>query len=199
MRAMATGLAVLLSATIGLMAQESRTFVQRLALDTPSNAVTAFIDAFSAEDFLAAYYMLSPEAKKAFAQSYYAFNVARFVVTGDTNLVPGSIFSTDELPEAMLTDLSNDVALIFDNIVHNAAANGQMPFSLAEASVMNTAKASDGAVIVAVNAPQMSSPMRFETILAYDGQWRIDRITWDGSDPEERPWGIGAGVGKSKP
>ncbi len=198
MRSMITGLALLIS-TVGLAAQEGRTFVERLALDTPESAVGAFIEAFGAEDYLAAYYMLSPEAKKRFAEHYYMFNVSTYVTTADTAMVPGSIFSMDELPEQMLGDLSYDLALIFDNIVLNATANGQMPFSLAEASVMSTSEAGDGAVIVAVNAPGVASRMRFETQLAYDGAWRIDRITWDGSDPEERPWGIGAVKEKTKP
>ena len=198
MRAMVTGLALLLS-TAGLSAQEGRTLVERLSLDTPESAVGAFIEAFGREDYFAAYYMLSPEAKKAFAEGYYTYNLGRLIVTGDTSFVPGSVFSADELPEAMLTDLSYDLALIFDNIVHNATTNGQMPFSLAEARIMSTSEVSDEAVVVAVDAPEVSSRMRFETILAYDDQWRIDRIAWDGSDPEERPWGISEDKGKAKP
>src|SRR5690606_28019733 len=73
-------------------AQEGRTFVERLELDTPEEAVQSFIDAFAAKDFLAAYFMLTPPARNQFTNTYYSFNVASYFNTEGTGWIAGSVY-----------------------------------------------------------------------------------------------------------
>jgi hypothetical protein len=197
MRIVAATLALII-ATSPLMADEGRTFVDRLPLDTPESTVTAFIEAFATKDYATAYYMMSPEAKHTFIDSYYAFTVGRYFKADEDGMIKGSIYSDmADMEEGLFEEVSDDTALIFDNIVFNADANGQMPFRIADATIGTVEKTGDDAALVTLEGAKPAS-LRLEAVLLFNGDWRIDRIFWDGSDPELRPWGLGQGKVKQR-
>ena len=188
MRIAAAGLLLALSA-MPLAAQEGRTLIERLPLDTPESAVAAFIEAFKTKDFLSAYYMMSPEAKRAFVDRYYEFNSAQFLV-GNVSAVPDSILGDfDKRPEGVLEEVGFDSAQIFDNIMFHAEARDLLPFDLTSASVSEVAGASEGSVMVAIEGAKPAT-LQIETVIIYTGDWRIDRISWQGSMPDAKPWGV---------
>ncbi|MBJ3785334.1 hypothetical protein [Devosia sediminis] len=171
-------------------AQEGRTLIDRMALDTPEQAVQSLIEAFAAEDYLSVYFILTPQAKEEFAYNYATFNVAQYFVLRDTGWIDGSFHSSiEDIDEERLIDLRNDVPLIFDDIVLHATANGQMPFSLADGMIQSSTPGDEDVVQVEVSADGQT--LTIEAREVYTGDWRIDRIGWPGSDPEGRPWGIG--------
>ena len=195
MRLALAGLALL--AVTPLAADEGRTFVDRLPLDTPQGAVTGFIEAFNAKDFATAYYMLSPEAKQTFVDSYYAYNSARYFNVGDSSFIEGSLLSEADISDDELAEVGSDTALIFDNLVFHAEENGELPFDFTNAKatlVEDTGDAKEAVVTIEGGKP---TPLRVDAILLYNGDWRIDRIHWAGSDAELKPWGVGHGKVKS--
>lgn len=197
MRLAAAALALMI-ATAPLAAQEGRTFVDRLPLGTPESAVTAFIDAFNAKDFATAYYMMSPEAKRTFIDSYYAYTVGRYFSAQGEGYVEGSIFSdTSDVSDGLFAEVADDTALIFDNLVFHAEANGQLPFTLANAGIDSIEMAGDDAAEVSITGAEPAT-LRLEMVQIYNGSWRVDQIRWAGSSAEIKPWGFGSGKTKSQ-
>jgi hypothetical protein len=172
-------------------AQDGRTFVDRLSLDTPQGAAMEFVSAFKAKDFATAYFTLSPQAKRSFIDTYYDFNAGRYFNLEGTGFIDGSLMSEAELGEGELEELQSDGALIFDNLVFHAQRNGELPFDLTDADVtMVEDIGRDDAALVTVEGgvPQI---IKMDAILLYNGDWRIDRIYWNGWDGQLKPWGAG--------
>jgi len=174
-----------------VVAQEGRNMIERMVLDTPEAAAAAFIDAFVAKDFLSLYYMLSPEAKQTFGDNYFNFNAALYFKPGENGEVVGSILEDGaQLYEGPFADIISDPALIFDNIMFHANAYQQLPFSLDGASVVGVDGADGAAVKIALDGATPAS-VHLEAVIIHNGDWRIDRVVWDGSDAELKPWGAG--------
>lgn len=197
MRLAIAGLSLVLFA-MPAMADEGRTFVERLPLETPQAAVTGFIEAFNARDFATAYYMLSPEAKQTFIDSYYAYNSARYFNTDGSGFIAGSLMSDTEISDDELAEVGSDTALIFDNILFHAAQNGELPFDLSDAKVTLVEDTGDAEKAVVTVEGAEPTPLRVDAILLYNGDWRIDRIHWTGSDNALKPWGVTQGKVKSR-
>lgn len=191
MRLAALGL-ILVFAAAPAVAQEGRTFPERLPLDTPQSTASAFVAAFEAGDYFAAYYMLSSEARGAYLGQYYLLDMGRYFHLGDSPFIEGSILSGDleRVPEEMLDEFVNDPALTFDNITFHAAANGQMPFSLDGAVVGAVTPDGEDRATVAVALAGPPEELEFQMLRAHSGDWKVDRITWPGSSVEMRPWGL---------
>jgi hypothetical protein len=189
---------VLLLATGLAGAQEGRTFIDRLPLETPQSAAEAFISAFNAKDYALAYYMMTPEARQTFVDSYYAYNAGRYFKLDDTGFVAGSLLSDSDISEGELAEVGSDTALIFDNLVFHADQNGEMPFSLgnAKAALVEDGDSNTQATVVI----EGGEPARIliDAVLLYNGDWRIDRIHWAGSDPAQKPWGLTTGKVKNR-
>ncbi|KKB81165.1 hypothetical protein VW35_03170 [Devosia soli] len=180
------------------MAQDGRTFVDRLPLDTPQGAATAFLDAFNAEDYAAAYYMLSPEAKQTFVDSYYTYTAGRYFTVGEGAFIEGSLMSEADIADEEIAEVGSDTALIFDNLVFHAHENGEMPFDLTDAKVASVEETGDENKAVVIVEGGKPSPIRIEAVHLYNGDWRIDRIHWAGSDAALKPWGPGHGKVKNR-
>lgn len=191
MRLAALGLLVVLSA-VPVSGQDGRTFVERLPLDAPQSTVGAFVAAFEARDYFSAYYMLSAEARGDYLNHYYLLDLRAYFDLPADGFIDGSLFSaeTEGVPKAMLDEIVHDPALTFDNLTFHATANGQMPFSL-DGAVMG-AVTTDGAdrarVEVALTGPP--DTVEFSLVRVFAENWRVDRISWSGSDPDTRPWGL---------
>jgi hypothetical protein len=197
MRLALAGFALVL-ATAPLMAQEGRTFIDRLPLDTPQEAVSAFIEAFNAKDYALAYYMMTPEARQTFVDSYYAYNAGRYFKLDDTGFVAGSLLSESDISEGELAEVGSDTALIFDNIVFHADQNGEMPFSLAGAKAVQVEDGDSDTQATVVIEGGEPARILIDAVLLYNGDWRIDRIHWAGSDAAQKPWGLTTGKVKNR-
>ena len=178
------------------MAQDGRTFVDRLPMDTPQATAQAFIEAFNTKDFATAYYMLSPEAKRTFIDSFYAYSAGRYFNVGETGMVAGSLLSDAAISEDELAEVGDDTALIFDNLVFHAQANGEMPFSLANAAPAQVEETGETTAVITVEGGEPAK-IEMDAILLYNGDWRIDRIHWPGSDRTLKPWGLTTGKVKT--
>lgn len=198
MRFLAATLATIILC-VPAMGQEGRTFVERLPMDTPQETAKAFIEAFNAKDFATAYYMLSPEAKRTFVDSYYAYTAGRYFNVGESGMVDGSLLSDATLSDDELAEVGDDTALIFDNLVFHADANGEMPFSLANAAPALVEPTGEKTALITVEGGQPATIL-MDAELLYNGDWRIDRIHWAGSDSSLKPWGLSTGkVKKHEP
>lgn len=191
MRIFAAAFALLI-ATVPLAAQEGRTFVDRLALDTPQGTAKAFIEAFNAKDFATAYYMLSPEAKRNFIDSYYAYTAGRYFNVGAPGVIEGSLLSDSTISDDELAEVGDDTALIFDNLVFHAEANGELPFDLTNAAPSLVEPTGDTTALITVEGGTPAK-LLMDAVLLYNGDWRIDRIHWTGSDASLKPWGLTTG------
>lgn len=180
---------------IPAQADEGRTFVDRLPMETPQSTAKTFIEAFNARDFATAYYLLSPEAKRTFIDSYYAYTAGRYFTVGETGAVEGSLLS-DTISNEEMDEVGDDTALIFDNLVFNAEANGEMPFSLANAAPAKVEETGEKTALITVEGGQ-PQVIEMDAILLYNGDWRIDRIHWAGSDRTLKPWGLTTGKVKT--
>lgn len=183
---------VLVLATAPVAAQDGRTFPERLPLDTPESTVRALVEAFEGKDFFAAYFMLSGEARKDFLNQYYLLDLRPYFELGGDIFIPGSILAqeADSPPDWVFDEIGQDGALIFDNLLWNADRNGQMPFSLAGATISDTTQDGPDRVVVTVALTGPPQTLEIELETSPGGDWKVDRIAWSGSRPELRPWGL---------
>lgn len=121
-------------------AGDLRTFFETLDMATPEGAVRQFIDAFGRSDFVVAFFLLSPDAKRGFVTAIETYNeAALFLPAADGAFLGARVLPGETHPDVMW-DLSTDAASLFNAYLALARETGRMPFDLSGARLV--AKAS---------------------------------------------------------
>lgn len=170
------------------LAQQARIYPDSLAYSAPDAAAEAFVDRFAEQDYFAVYFLLTPGARDDFFKTFATmFSLEIFFAGPDGAVPPGSVMDTtqDEAPAIL-----SERALTFDNLVIHADEAGWLPFNVSpDAEIVSIEH--DGSTALATVATG-TEPVEIALNLLADeaGVWKIDRVDWDGSDPNFRPWGI---------
>ena len=175
-----------------IKAPTGRTMVERLDLTSPQATAQTFLDAYASADYFAAYYALSLDARLGFSNAIGSFNLGTLIPGATATDMKGSrVWDKDLQPDTLSQEILIDPALGFDDLMQAAKGNGMLPFTIGTAEVGAPIALADGALTLAIdNAGGQPEALVFHTMIMPDGSWRIDRITWDGSDAQARPWGI---------
>lgn len=189
MRYLATALLIAVSLTSAAFAQDAKSktpgrinYVQTLDMSSPESTAALFVEASNRGDYVTVYFLLSPEAKRGFMDK-----VSIFIV----NMLFGANVSAGvyDDPHDLVADAAADTALTFDGLMAEAQRLDHLPYRLTGASPGPITAGPDGVVIVPIEGGWPTG-LRLETKILSNGQWRIDRIAWDGSVDGERPWGL---------
>ena len=167
----------------------SRTFVESLDMSSGRAVVDEFIAAYAASDYLAAYYLLSPNAKMDFLTAVNEYKPAKLFPRLDTYALAGSVFATGDREQDMLTDVTPDGAMMFDNLMIAAERQDVLPFDLRNAGTPSATidQADQGRYMVSAQGDP--AVVLISTIRLSNGDWRVERVVWAASDPSARPWG----------
>lgn len=184
---LATSLTLLASP---VWAQEARIYPDTLRAETPEDAARHFVDSFAAQDYFAVFYMLTPAAQQDFFKVFQTtFSFETFFVGSEGAIPPGSVMDPDVKDErGILADRS----LVFDNLMFHADTAGMLPFSFGpDASI---GAVSGGDVTAEITVATDADPAQLTLHVSEDAQgfWRVDRVSWDGANPDIRPWSIPA-------
>jgi hypothetical protein len=168
---------------------ESRTFVESLDMSSGLAVTEEFIAAYAASDYLAVYYLLSPNAKMDFVKTVNQLNIARLFPRLDSTAPAGSVYDTAPMEQDMVSDVTPDGAMMFDDLMMAAERQGVLPFDLRTAGVPSATidQADQGRYMVATQADP--GYVLISTIRLSNGDWRVERVVWAASDPAARPWG----------
>lgn len=169
-----------------------RTIIERLESHTPEQAAKVFVGAFMAEDYVAAYFLLSPHARRGFSEAIQSFSLdTLFVGLDNGGQVPGSVLAegasfSDDDNYAVLTE----PVLNFDNLVFAASQGGFLPIRLITPQLGAPTMSSEGLLIISVTNDGEPKALSLELVPTARGTWLVDRISWAGSAPDMRPWGV---------
>lgn len=171
---------------------EGRTMVERLDRSAPEATAKTFLDAYAGSDYFAAYYMLSVDARLGFSNAVGSFNLGTLLPGAVASNLPGSrVWDNTRSSDALTAEILADPALAFDDLMQAGEANGMLPFFLGTAAIGAPTALVDGALVVPVqNTGGQPETLELHLIIMPDASWRIDRISWDGSDAQARPWGV---------
>ncbi|WP_137151531.1 hypothetical protein [Devosia sp. FKR38] len=171
---------------------EGRTMVERLDRSTPEAVAKTFLDAYASSDYFAAYYALSLDARLGFSNALNSFNLGAVIPGATATDMPGSrVWGKDLQPNVLSQEILGDPALGFDDLMLAAERNGMLPFVIGTAEIGAPTALADGALVVPVhNSGGQPETLELHLIIMPDASWRIDRISWDGSDAPARPWGL---------
>ena len=94
-----------------------------------------------------------------------------------------------DTPSDLVTDVTPDGALIFDDLMIAAERQGVLPFDLRQAGLPSATidEADQGRYLVSTGG--RPAVVIISTIRLSNGDWRIERVVWAASDPYARPWG----------
>jgi len=167
----------------------SRTFVEGLDMSSGLAVVEEFIAAYAESDYLAAYYLLSPNAKMDFLKAVNEYNQATLFPRLNGSAPEGSIFALGGKEQDMLTDVTPDAAMMFDDLMIAAERQGVLPFDLRNAGVPSATidRADQGRYMVSTQGDP--GVVLISTIRLSNNDWRVERVVWAASDPAARPWG----------
>ena len=89
----------------------------------------------------------------------------------------------------MLTDVTPDAAMMFDDLMIAAERQGVLPFDLRNAGVPSATidRADQGRYMVSTQGDP--GVVLISTIRLSNNDWRVERVVWAASDPAARPWG----------
>lgn len=170
---------------------EGRTLVERLDMSSPAAAAKTFLDAYSASDYVTAYFLLSPDAKQGFNELVGSFNFSTLFPGAPASSVPGSKVWGDAAMDDVSFDMLLSTPIAFDDLLYAAEQSGLLAFTLGTPAIAAPTSALDGVLALPVsNEGGKPAALTLEMILMSNGQWRVDRIVWDGSDASKRPWAV---------
>ena len=171
---------------------QGRTMVERLDLSSPQAAAGTFLDAYAGSDYFAAYFALSLDARLGFSNAVSRFNLNAVIPGAKATDMPGSlVWDSDRQTDMLSQEILAEPALGFDDLMQAAERNGMLPFAIGVAEIGAPTSLADGALTLPVQNPGgKPEALDVHVIIMPDGRWRVDRITWEGSDAQARPWGL---------
>lgn len=163
-----------------------RTLYDRVG-SSPDAAVTSFLDAWTADDFVTVAVNLSPKSLQAMRQTFAReFSYRRFFAGDPKAVDEGTRFLTRG---AYIDDLANDPLLLFDDVMMAAKRANRLPFTLASGrKVARRQEAANGDLVYEVDTGAGGSVSLNLTRIP-TGLWKVDSISFPGSDPAAKPWG----------
>lgn len=175
-------------------ANSQRNLFQRVQSDNPEEVSRRFIEAWQHDDFYKVWMLLTPATKRQFLTKV----TTTFSWKGLLNLkndgytLPGSKFwGENELPESMKDEYILDNALMFDDGMYAGKNINALPFQFGPNFNLTLGAKNNKESSVDVDTDAQPKMLKIKMLKnASDNNWRIDQITWEGSDQDARPWGI---------
>lgn len=173
-----------------LLAQEgntARTFYDSLALDTPENAVTTFVDAFQRQDYPAVFLIFSTDAQTRFQRINVMFRYEEAIQED----VASEIFEL--IPPQPEWEHVHD-GYLFDVIM--LAAEDQDGFLIdlrGDVEILRTEEASideEPAVDVITRVAGIDGEVRFRMVQSASERWRVYHVAAPGGVEDTALWAM---------
>lgn len=166
-----------------------------------AEAVAAgFIDAFTDKDYFRAHFLMSPANRNFLTGDAIGMWPLQVLPGLDTQDVPRSgLFRNIPRADQLALDTMHDPAVVFHGLMQDADRQGVVPLDL------TGAKVAPGSAVVAPSDKQSGiiaeadvrvtgaakpQDLIFHMVQLPNEEWRLDRISWEGSLDQMRPWGV---------
>ena len=161
-----------------------RTFLDEYDFSSPHAVAETFLAAMREGDWYRAYLTFSVEAKQSILAQNQPLGV---LLPGiDTEDMPGTGLFRHDVTQAdsLAFDTMRDLGVVFDRIMLAGERQGVVPFDFTDATL-------EGVVddVATVDMPGGPGPLSLHMVQAGNGEWRVDQVTWEGSNDQARPWG----------
>lgn len=167
------------------LSQNARTYYDGLDFSTPQQTTSLFLQSYEKQDYLTAFYCLSPRAQQAWANHLMAFDFAQILRGSSTNIIKASgILDAPEESEVML-----DISLQFDRVMLAAEHLKGLPFQLKTSSIQSS-KVQDTTATLQVKNTVVPQQLTFKLTRLKNARWKIDQVVFPGSNPRVLPWGL---------
>lgn len=177
-----------------------RTILDTLLTESPEVAAEAFVEAFAAGDYFHAHLLMSPAAKRALLDPMRPLMMMQFLPGIDEEDLPGTgLFRQVQRADALAFDTMRDPAVVMHRLLTAAKRQGVLPFSLDGAEVEAVSEITEptepesemiAETTVTVKTAGDPSLINLHMVQLPNDEWRVDRISWDGSLDQLRPWGL---------
>lgn len=168
-----------------------RTPVEALDMASPEAAALSFVEHYARSDYFSAYFLLSPKAKRGFRQVVQVhFSLAPLFPGVEKFDLPGSVMDPATRKARQTEDADLDPSLFFDNLMLAAERNGKLPFRIARTAQVAITHSEGETARAEVTTKAEPEKLDLDLARLPNGDWRIERIAWAGSDPNGMPWGI---------
>ncbi|HEY8577482.1 MAG TPA: hypothetical protein VIL88_14235 [Devosia sp.] len=164
-----------------------RTFIDEIDYSTAEAVADEFIAAMAEGDWYRAYLLLSPAAKQGILAPTQPLQM---LLPGiDTADLPGTGLFRPNVARAdsLALDTMRDTGVVFDRIMLAGERQGALPFEFNGAELKGIVDN-----VATVKTPQAPALLSLHMLQMSNGQWRVDQVSWEGSNPSARPWGAGS-------
>lgn len=177
----------------------ARTFYESLDMHSPGATLRTFLAAWSRQDFLVVYHLLSPAAEWETMSAMGDLRVGA--------LVPGLLLSDLEGTPVLQTtrrsseerargvtsnnEYTFDPARKFDVLLMRAVQLGKLPFTLNAETRVEPARVDADVATATLRNPD-APDLAVRLVALPSGRWKVDRIAPVGTDEGARPWAVEA-------
>ncbi|HBN9495257.1 hypothetical protein [Pseudomonas aeruginosa] len=176
---------------------QARTFYERLDMHSPDATLRTFLAAWTRQDFLSVYHLLSPAAEW---ETLSAMGDLRFdalvpgLVLSDlegTPILQPTVLSPDERARGLTSnnEYTFDPARKFDVLMMRAVVLGKQPFALNAQTRAESAQVDTGVATATLRTPD-EPDLAVRLVALPSGRWKVDRITPPALVDASRPWTV---------
>lgn len=186
----ASALPLLLAGALAAQDAPPRTFYESLDLASPQGTAETFLAAYARADYETVFAALSADAQQNFVNTLFRlFDISPYFAGQGVEFLRSTTLGRDS---KTFDEFMGMPGVIFDDIMMTAQADAILPFEVAPTYEVSIALVSiDPPMAVARVVTHANPPILSLDLLQFpSGRWKVDRITWDGSDHEMRPWGV---------
>ncbi|WP_045441457.1 hypothetical protein [Citrobacter sp. S-77] len=175
-------------------ASARRIYSQRVQSEEPLVVAKNFVEAWKRNDFYETWQLLTPDTKSKFFQNIattYSFK-GILNLKNDASILSGAKFWGErELTQKERSDFEMDHGLQFDDVMYAGSKLNALPFKFGpeyKITLLENNKLKSVVTVVTDGHPLILKIKMQKN--NKDNNFRIDQISWEGSDLNAYPWGI---------
>lgn len=188
MRRLAIGLVAIAVLTAGCSnsdpGDDARTFYESLDMSSPMSTAEAFVEAFSADDYMAVWMLFDYFAQQEIWTTLNLLQYRQLIRSGD---LPDRSVIGDELSAAI--GENTDRWYIFDRIMLLADANDALLIDIVPVSLTAGESTGDRADVVA-ELEGIEGDVTIRLTKSPRGDWRVRQVIVPGGDETQIPWSV---------
>lgn len=176
-------------------AAQGRTPYEALDMSSPEATTRRFVQAWTAQDYLTVFLLLSPQAEWDGSEAIFNFMPNRLVPGFDESvqalspLYAPNDYTADKIKAGgvPIREYEADNSLRFDSLLHAAARAGKLPFVLTADTRVEMGKVGDKHATATLHTPKTDAlTLTLERLPS--GRWKLDQVRWPGASENARPW-----------
>ncbi|MBU4612409.1 hypothetical protein IMZ29_18235 [Achromobacter sp. GG226] len=166
-----------------------RNYFESLDMRTARSSLEGFLTAWRTADYQRAYFHLSSPAQRGMFQAMSEFRAESLYKPEGL----GGVTALDafRLDDEFWEDVRSMPSMAFDRSMRYAAQHLLLPVAIGAFEIVEGPASPDATrVVLDVQNDGVPKALQVAMIRQPSGRWRVDQLRWDGSDPQQKPWGL---------